>query len=97
MARRKSRHTRKLSPAQVRAIFTSRDSAVEVAKKFKVSQNLVYLIWSRRVHAAITKAIRKPRRTRTVKRMSGQVRSSIDIDKLADAIVKRLIARLRRG
>jgi transposase-like protein len=96
MARRRGRG--KLNPAKVRAIFTSRDPAKEIATKYGVSHNLVYLIQARRIHKTVTENIRAPRRTRRRGRAMTTARTGtvrVDLNKLANAIVKRLIMRLR--
>jgi len=92
-----ARRRRKLSPAQVRAIFKSREPAVKTAAKYGVSPNLVYVIQARHIHKAITQNMKAPRRTRRRGR-AGSARAGtvrVDLNKLADAIVKRLISRLR--
>jgi transposase len=98
MPSRKRRRIRKLTVAQVRSIFKSKEPAADVAKRFDVSANLIYLIWSRRVHKAATEAIRKPirRRARSLRKDIGGGPIRIDIDKLADALMKRFVSRLRR-
>jgi hypothetical protein len=97
MPRRK--RPRRLTPAVVRAIFKSVDPVVRIAKRFKVSPNLVYLIHGRKIHQAVTEDIRAPRRTgRRRRRSTLSARAAtvrIDLDRLADRIVKRLIQRLR--
>lgn len=94
MARR-----RKLTPAQIRSIFKSTDPAAKIAARHKVSQTLVYLIQGRKIHGAITKSIRAPRRTR--RRRAGFVGRAatvrIDLDRLANKIVKVFLSRLRGG
>jgi hypothetical protein len=82
----------KLTPAAVRAIFKSTESALVMAKRFKVSANLVYLIRARRVHKAITARLKAPLRAERKKPMA---RMNIDIDRLADAILKRIVDRFR--
>lgn len=81
---------RKLAPAVVRTIFKSTDSAPAVARRFKVSANLVYLIRSKRIHKAVTARLKAP-----LRRATARARIQIDIDRLADAIVKRIADRLR--
>jgi len=80
----------KLSPAAVKNIFKSKEPARLIASRFKVSQNLIYLIRAGRIHREITSRLKAPVRPR------GRVEQiRIDVDKLADAILKRLTARLR--
>lgn len=95
MPRRKG--PRRLTPTKVRAIFKSREPTAKIAAKHGVSQSLVYLIQSRRVHKSTTEGIRAPRRSRRRGR-AGSARTGtvrIDLDKLADRIVIRLIGRLK--
>jgi hypothetical protein len=54
---------RKLSAAQVRSIFKSRESSAAVARQFKISQPLVYLIRSRRIHQHLTERLQEPTRS----------------------------------
>jgi hypothetical protein len=95
MPRRKG--PRRLTPETVRGIFKSLEPAKKIAARHGVSVNLVYLIQARRIHKSTTESIRAPRRLRRRGRAasarSGTVR--IDLDRLADRIVKRLIRRLK--
>ena len=96
----KRKGPRGLKPAQVKAIFLSRQPTKDVAKKFRVSQNLVYLIQARRIHKDVTEGIRAPRRARRRGRAGGAARMTplkIDMRRLADEIVKRLLKHLRRA
>lgn len=101
MPRRKARHSHKLSAKQVKTIFLAREPADKVAAKFKVSPNLVYLIRARRIHKAVTQNIRKPIRKR--RKLGGAASSGprgqvrIDIDQLADTILKKFFTRLRKA
>jgi hypothetical protein len=88
MARQK-----KLSPQAVRTIFKSKERAADIAKQFKVSQNLVYLIRARRIHSRVTNRLKEPERPRRG-RPSGQ-NARIDVKQLANAIVQQLVRRLR--
>lgn len=92
-SRKKSTH--RLTPAQVRAIFMGSDSAEVAAKRFRVSPTLVYLIRSRRVHRTKTEGLRGPRRVRRRSSRASTTAAQIDVDKLAEAIVKRLVRILR--
>ena len=90
--------SRKLNPQAVRTIFKSKDPAAAVAKQFKVSQNLVYLIRARRVHARITdrlKAPEMPRRRRGPRAANQPMK--LDVNRLAAAIVRQLMRQLRDG
>ncbi len=49
-----------LTPATVTAIFKAKDPASELASRYRVSVNLVYLIQQRKIHKAVTEGIRKP-------------------------------------
>jgi transposase-like protein len=94
MPRRRGR--RKLTPAKVKAIFTSREPVAKIAAQHGVSANLVYAIHARQIHKAITAGLRKVRRARRRGRMATRAAAvRIDLDRLADKIIKRLIARLR--
>ena len=55
---------KKLSPAAVRKIFKSKEPARVIASRFKVSENLVYLIRAGRVHRAVTGQLKAPVRPR---------------------------------
>jgi flagella basal body P-ring formation protein FlgA len=87
-----------LSPRIVRAIFQSTESAPVTAKRYKVSSNLVYLIRGRRIHKATTIGLKSLQITRREGRKQPAV-PRIDVDRLADAIskkvVKELVSRLR--
>jgi hypothetical protein len=94
----RKRGRRKLTPAKVHAIFKSVDPVVKIAKRFKVSPNLVYLIHGRKIHQALTQNIRAPRRTGRRRRRGVVARATtvrIDLNRLADKIIQRLIQRLR--
>jgi transposase-like protein len=97
MPRRKG--PRRLKPAVVRAIFKSVEPVVKTAKKFGVSANLVYLIHGRKIHREVTEDIRAPRRTgRRRRRSTLSVRAAtvkVDLDKLADRIVRHFLKRFR--
>ena len=64
-----------------------------MAKRFGVSTNLIYLIRQGRVHKKITGGLASPA---PVKKTKGKTDArAIDLDALADAIIDRLVARLR--
>jgi hypothetical protein len=88
-----------LSAAHVKAIFRSKDPAPVVAKQHKVSTNLVYLIWHRKIHKAITEGIRKPIRKRRARigRKSIQPQARMDVKQLAERIADMVTKRVMRG
>ena len=93
---------KRLSPATVKAIFKSKETASTLASRYKVSVNLVYLIWDRKIHKAITEGIRKPIRKRRTRQAYGGVRQvvpRIDVNRIAqriaDLLLKSLADRLR--
>ena len=89
-----ARH-KKLTARVVKAIFLAPAGAAETALKHKVSQNLVYLIRARRIHKAITEGLRSPRRaTRRRRSDNAAPRLRIDMNRLADAISKRVVKQL---
>ena len=83
----------KLTPAAVRAIFKSTESAPKVAGRFGVSTNLVYLIRQRKIHKKVTATLASPSRANGRSRRVPSA-SGVDVKSLADAIIDRLIARL---
>jgi hypothetical protein len=91
---------RKLSAAQVRSIFKSRESAAAVARQFKISQPLVYLIRSRRIHQHLTERLQEP--TRSTRGSKPKVKGNTPAfsgqasNQLAQAIVERFFSRLQR-
>lgn len=85
--------TRKFTNAAVRKIFKSDETAKALGARHGVSQNMIYLIRSRRAHQEITNGLAAPLRTRG----RGRRRATdveIDIKALANALADRLIARL---
>ena len=91
-----------LSAATVKAIFKSKEPARDLAARYKVSQNLVYLIWDRKIHKGVTEAIRKPIRKRGTRASSGSGRPTaprLDVNRLAervaDLVLKGFAKRLR--
>jgi len=81
-------HRRKISDSQIRAIFGSPETAKVLGSRFGVSEQMIYLIRSRRVHRDLTKGLVRGRPAR-------QASPKIDAAALADAIIDRLIKRLR--
>jgi hypothetical protein len=79
---------RKISDSQIRAIFKSPETAKALGRRFGVSEQMVYLIRSRRVHDQITKGLKRGMPIRPVS-------ARIDTVALADAIIDRLLRRLR--
>jgi transposase-like protein len=84
---------RKLTPAAVRAIFKSTESAPKVASRFGVSTNLVYLIRQEKVQKKVTAKLATPSRANSRSRRVPSV-PNIDVRSLADAIIDRFMARL---
>ena len=86
---------RKLTPAAVRRIFKSAGSAKALAERYGVSTNLVHMIRQGRRHEKITAGLAAPKRVGG-RKASRPAEVKIDIRALADALLERLIARLRR-
>jgi hypothetical protein len=93
---------KRLSAATVKAIFKSKEPASTLAERHKVSANLVYLIWDRRIHKGITESIRKPIRKRQTRRSSARMPKAalrVDVNRIADRVanlvLKGLLDRLR--
>jgi hypothetical protein len=82
-----------LSPRVVRAIFRSTESAPATAKRYKVSPNLIYLIKARRIHKATTIGLSSPQITRRESRKQ-RATARIDVNRLADAISKKVVTEL---
>jgi hypothetical protein len=82
-----------LSPSVVRKIFQSTESAPATARRYKVSTNLVYLIKGGRIHKDITTALGGPQGAKRG-RGKGTAAAKFDADRLADAIVKKVMAQL---
>jgi len=80
---------RKLTPAAVRRIFKSNETAKTLGTRYGVSQNMIYLVRSGRAHKKLTKALAGSKRSRGSD-------LKIDINALADALLDRIIARLRK-
>src|ERR1700742_2330106 len=86
---------KKLRPAAVRAIFKSTEPATKVGPKFGVSTNLVYLIRAGRIHKHVTSSLSAPVQARGRGRPPAVAGlGSLDMTKLADTIIDRLLARL---
>jgi hypothetical protein len=86
---------RKLTPVAVRKIFASSETAKSLGERYGVSQNMIYLIRSRRSHKALTKGLVAPKRSPGGRPKSSVVGTKGAIDALADALLDRLIARFR--
>ena len=84
----------KLGSAAVRKIFKSVETAKALGSRYGVSQNMIYLIRAGRAHQKVTSGLAAPKRTRG-RRSAATPDARIDIDKLADALLARIIARLR--
>jgi transposase len=84
---------KKLSAHVVKTIFEGTESAPAAAKRFKVSPNLVYLIRARRIHKGVTEGLRAPRRP-TRRRSNRQAAPKVDINRLADAVARRVVKML---
>ena len=80
---------RKISDSQIRTIFKSAETAKALGTRFGVSEQMVYLIRSRRVHDDVTKGLKRGTAVRPA------ASTKIDTVALADAIIDRLIRRLR--
>lgn len=87
---------KKLSARVVKSIFQATESAPTTARRFKVSPNLVYLIRARRIHKAVTEGLRAPRRATRGRRQAG-AGMRLDMNKLADAVAKRVLRMLADG
>jgi hypothetical protein len=84
----------KLTPNAVRAISKSPESAVATARRFKVSGQFDYLIRAGRIHKAITARLTAPVR-KGRRQITPRTGIKFDINALADAILDRLVKRLR--
>ncbi len=85
----------KLSPAAIRRISASKESAKDLAARYGVTAGYIYAIRRGRGRKDVTVA--PP--TAKVRRGQKPIRArngEIDINALADALVDRLIARLKR-
>ena len=86
---------RKLTPAAVRKIYQSDETAKVLGSRHGVSQNMVYLIRSGRAHQRTTKGLVAANPPRGRRPAFSAASAKIDIDALADALIKRIVARLR--
>jgi hypothetical protein len=89
---------RKLVPARVRATFKNHEPVATTATKFGVSPNLIYLVRARRIHPTTTQKMRAPRRVRHRRWMIVLARRAavrIDLERLANRIVRNFLKRLR--
>jgi hypothetical protein len=85
---------RKLTPAAVRKIFKSPETAAAMAPQYGVSTGMIHMIRQGRRYHEITEGIIAPKRARGHQKFP-TANPKFDIDALADAIVDRLIARLQ--
>jgi hypothetical protein len=91
-----------LSPSVVRKIFQSTEPGPATAKRYKVSNNLVYLIKGGRIHKDITMALGSPevakrgrgKETVAPQKGRGTVSPTLDTGRLADAIAEKVMAQL---
>jgi hypothetical protein len=81
---------RKVSDQAIRQIFVSKEPASVLGRRFHISEQMVYLIRSRRAHAAITHALHR----NTAGAKKPPVLTKADVAALADAIIERLVKRL---
>jgi hypothetical protein len=86
---------RKLNSAQIREIFRSREPTKALSQQFGVSQQMIYLIRSGRYYPDITGGPKRARKASRSALLSAQ--PSVDVNALADAVIDRLIKRLRTG
>jgi transposase-like protein len=85
---------RKLTPAAVRKIFQSSDTAAAIAPQFGVSAGMIHMIRQGRRYNEITQGLVAPKRARG-RRAATKQTAQLDLGALADAILDRLVARLR--
>ena len=82
----------KLRPAQIRQIYRSQETAKALGERYGLSPQMIYLIKSGRAHDKITRGVK--RGTRKVARRKTK-EAALNINALADAIIDRVIKRLR--
>ena len=93
---------RKLTPASIRDIFKSDETAKALGARYGVSQHMIYLIRSGRAHRNLTHRmpVQKRGRGRPASAKSGKVSAGlgaieqINVKALADALLDRFMARL---
>ena len=97
---------RKLTPAAIRDIFKSGETAKALGTRYGVSQHMIYLIRSGRAHRKLTQRmpVRKRGRGRPASGKTARAASAargvaaqININALADALLDRFMARLLRS
>jgi hypothetical protein len=84
---------RKLTSPQIRRIFQSPKTAKALSLQFAISPQMIYLIRSGRYYGGITRGLK--RATKDARGVQRSLGSRIDLNALADAIIDRLIKRLR--
>jgi len=94
---------RKLTPAAIRDIFKSGETAKALGVRYGVSQHMIYLIRSGRAHRSLTNRmpVQKRGRGRPASAKKGRAASvgraelaGINVKALADALLDRFMARL---
>ena len=86
----------KLTRAAVRRIFQSPNTAASLAPEYGVSDGLIHMIRQGRRYQEFTRDLVASKRTRgRRKSMTPSRQVNVDIDALADAILDRLVKRLR--
>lgn len=86
----------KLSPAAVRKIYTSKESAQNLAARYDVSPNTIYLIRQGRRRQDVTRSLPAAKANHRRKASRATERKT-EIDALADALLDRLMARLKKA
>ena len=86
----------KLSNAAVRRIYTSKNSAKELSTQYGVSVNTVYLIRQGRRRQDVTGASPARRVGARRRQMRRPAERPVDINALADAVIDRLLKRLKK-
>ena len=84
---------RKLNSSKIRKIFQSPETAKALSRRFGVSTQMIYLIRSGGYYGDITKGLK--RAGKVGRDALHAVQPRIDINALADAVLDRLIKRLR--
>lgn len=83
---------RKLSDEAIRQIFKSKETSSVLGRRFRISEQMIYLIRSGRAHGRITSGLQKG----IAGSRSMSTLTKADIAALADAIIDRLVRRLAR-